>query len=138
MGYALTTLNDPTKHAHIFPKPWPSEPPVRIFTEPVNLKNVGSMLNKLAHLQPMLEIISNVVTTKRNHREWVSTDNTYLANNGSSRLRSHRGGLIDSILPIEGLNNQGRRVSTTAAEQKRRNRNSVGIIPLRIKRRALR
>ena len=69
-------------------------------TEPVNIENLGSLVAEfLAHVEPVLEIVTHVITAERKHSHGVTADNAYCTCSCSCCLGSHSGTDEYAVLP---------------------------------------
>src|SRR5690606_40616860 len=72
-GGSIDAAEHPLQHAHVLAKPGPHELAVGALAEPVdaiNARQYGArILQALAKLQPMTEIVAHVVAAERQHGE---------------------------------------------------------------------
>ncbi len=61
----MTTINDPLENAHILAKSGPQELAVVILAKPVDRENARRVLHVSAGLQPVIEIVADVVAAER-------------------------------------------------------------------------
>ncbi len=88
------------------PKPGPEERAVGAFAKPIHVKNFRWTLERLAHAQPVAEIVAPCCRPQRQHRHGIAT---HIADGASRRggglggpsLRRRR-----RVDPVEGLENE--------------------------------
>src|SRR5947208_17195104 len=68
---SLAPVDDPFEHAHVFTETWPEEFSVCAFAKPVHVENLRWIGELLSDIEPMLEIIAEVVSAERHHRHWI-------------------------------------------------------------------
>ena len=71
---AFAAIDHPFQHAHIIAETGPKKFTVLAFAEPVDVKDERRIGQAAADVDPMLEIMANVVPAKREHRHGIATD----------------------------------------------------------------
>src|SRR5690606_35955606 len=94
-------------------------------------------LQTASEVKPMLEIAPDVVATKRQHGEGVTSNHALLARCRGGGLRTHRRSHVDALFPASGLGHKRNRIGTSAAKNKGSDWDTLGIIPSRIDDRVL-
>src|SRR5206468_8828084 len=89
-GLAATTVKDPLEHAHVLTETRPDELAVGVLPEPVDAEYPRRLRHRLAHREPMAEIIADVIAAKGEHRKGIATHFADSAGRGGSRLGAHR------------------------------------------------
>ena len=131
-------LDDPLQNAHVLPESGPRKLAVRVGSKPVDIEYARRRLDRLPHRQPMGEIVADVVAAKRQHGKGIAAHLADFPRRSRGRLRAHRRRLVDAFFPAGRFDHQRHRVAAPRAENKRRNRHAVGVVPLGIERRAAR
>src|SRR5450830_1909907 len=138
--YALQivdTLQHPLQHAHVVTKARPDELALSIGAEPVDAVDFWQFGWRrgdfLADVEPMLEVVAHVVAGKWQHRKWITTHHTLLADGCSSGFRTHGSGHVDAFDPIARFGYQRHCGRTATAENECRNRHTGRIVPSGIK-----
>ena len=103
----VTPPDDPRQHAHVLGKARPDELPVRVAAKPVDPEDLRRMVHRLAHLQPVREVVTHVVATEGDHRHRVAPHDPNLARDRRRGLGTKRGTHVDRILPGRRLDDQG-------------------------------
>src|SRR5215472_9609777 len=96
---AATAIDHPLQHAHVLSEARPCESAVIVGAKPVDAEDARRMSNCLAHRQPVLEVVADVIAAERQHRERIPP---YLADFSARcrrRLRSHRCGFVYTVRP---------------------------------------
>src|SRR6516225_5069620 len=137
VGAAAAAIDHPFKHAHVLSKTRPGEGDSIVGAKPVDPADARRMRNCLAHREPMLEIVADVITAEGEHRERIAPYFADLAVRGSGRLRSHRRGLVNTVYPARGFDDQRNGIAAAGAEDESRYRNAIRVVPFGIERRAL-
>src|SRR5436190_8363570 len=86
---SFTALENPFQNAHVVPETRPEKFAISVFTEPIHVKDQRRPGESLTHLEPMREIIANVVAAERQHRHGIAPHLPDCACCGGGRLRSH-------------------------------------------------
>ena len=115
----FATSEDPVKNAEVVAEAGPDEVTFVIGTEPVNVEDLGSVGDNLAHLDPVLPVVAHVVANEGTHSHGVATNYADCTCSCSSGLGSHDGTNEGTVLPIEGLVNQGSGLCAASAEYDR-------------------
>ena len=128
------TLNHPAENAGVVSEARPQElASLGITAEPVDVEDHGLVLQDLTHVEVVLEVVGHVVTAEGKHSHGIVTKNTLLAILLSrSGLRSDSSTSVDTMLPVEGLEDQRNVSHATATEAEDGNGNTLWIIPVRI------
>ena len=127
MGAALAALDDPFEDTHVVTEAGPEEFPLGALAKPVHMEDAGDVLHEAAHLQPMSEVISHVVTAEGKHRHRVTPHLADRSCCSGSHLRAHRGAEVDAVDPVKGLENKRHRRGASASED-----HGADLYPLRI------
>ena len=140
VGLVLDALDGPLQHAAVLAEARPQEPAVVAAAEPVDeehRRHLG-LVGVLADVDPVLEVVADVVAEERQHRHRVAAHGADLALGGGGLLGTQGGADEHAVLPVAGLGDQRHRGLAAAAEQDRRDRHALRVVPLRRQRRALR
>src|SRR3954453_1044678 len=86
---SLAPVDDPFEHAHVFTETWPKEFSFCAFAEPIHVENQRWIGELLSDIEPVLKIISDVVSAEGQHRHWVASHSSYSTGGGCGGLRSH-------------------------------------------------
>src|SRR5690606_15460371 len=81
--------------------------------------------------QPVAEVVAHVVAAERQHGERVVAQLADLAFGGGGLLGGDVGSEEDAVLPAQRLGDQRYRGGAAAAEQNRRDRYALGVLPFR-------
>src|SRR5215471_612251 len=100
---AAAAIDHPFQHAHVLSETRPREGTSIVGAKPVDAEDARRMRNCLAHREPMLEIVADVITAEGEHRERIAPYFADLAARGSGRLRSHRRGLVNAVFPARSF-----------------------------------
>src|SRR5262249_31778364 len=117
---------------------WPQVHTFSSLAEPVDAKYARGVRDLAPDLQPMIEVIRDVVTAEWQHGERVAPHIADFAGGRGRGLRTHRRGSIYTIAPVEAFIDQRHSVCPPASENEGRNRYTLGIFPARVDRRTLR
>ena len=134
---SFATLNDPFQYAHVFAKPRPQEFSVRAFAKPVHGENVRWIREPFPNSEPVVEIISDVISAERQHRHWIATHLTDSTGRRGGCFRSHRSTEVNTVSPIERLIDERRRIAAASAENDRADWHSFAFLDIRIQRRVV-
>jgi hypothetical protein len=103
---ALAALDDPAQDAHVLAEPRPDELAVRVAPEPVHAEDLGLLLDRAAHPEPVPEVVAHVVAAKREHRHGIAAHDADLAGDRRRGLGAQRGRHVDAFLPTRRLDHQ--------------------------------
>src|SRR5437764_1072938 len=129
---SFAPINDPLQYAHVFAKAWPEEFSVRAFAKPVHGENLRWIREPFPNVEPVLEIISNVIPAERQHRHWIATHLTDSTGRRGGCFRSHRSTEVNTVSPIERLIDQRHRITAASAENNRADWHALALFHLRI------
>src|SRR6266849_5402006 len=90
----------PLEHAQIFAITGPQEVAAGVLAEPVDHEDARRTLELLADVQPMREVVADVVAAERQHRHRIAPQNADFAGGGSGGLGAHRRAHEDAVGPI--------------------------------------
>src|SRR5207248_4192682 len=99
-------IEHPDQYTHVLAVARPEIACVRALPEPVDVENGGRVGNSPAHLKPVAEIISHVVSAERKHRHRVVPEHVRLSGRGRRGARLHSGAEKGSMAPVEGLEDE--------------------------------
>ena len=125
------------QHAHVLAEARPEELAALVLAEPVDAEDARRVRDLAAELQPVVEVVGHVVAAERQHRERVAPHLPDRPGGRGRRLRAHRRGQVDAVGPVERLVDQRDRVAAPAAEDERRDRHALRVVPVGVDRRAL-
>src|SRR5258708_37783942 len=86
----FATVEDPFQHTHVVAKTRPKKFSRLPFAEPIHIKYEGRIRESFADVEPVPEIIADVVATEREHRHRIAPDLTDCAGRSCGCFRSHR------------------------------------------------
>ena len=127
VNLALATVKYPHKNSHVIAKAGPDEVTLVIGSEPVNVENLGSVCDFLAHAKPMCPIVTHVIANEGTHCHRITANYADSACRCSGSLGSHDGTDEGTVLPAGGLIYEGSSLSAAAAEYDSGDRNTCGI-----------
>ena len=129
---AVDALADPLEDAAVVAEARPHEAAVVALAEPVHevdLRELGRIGGGALHLEPVLEVVGNVVAEERKHRHRVATDLTDLVGDDGccdfgtgGRTHEH------AMRPALGLVHQRNRGRTATTEEDRVDRHSGRLL----------
>ena len=132
LNLAVDTVADPLENAAVVAEAGPHEAAVVALAEPVHevdlrkLRRVGA---RALHLQPVLEVVGDVVAEERKHRHRIAANLTDLIGDNGSRNFGTGGGTHEhAVSPALSLVYQRNRGRTATAEEDRVNRHSRGLL----------
>ena len=67
------------------------------------LKIFGGCVERAAELEPVLEVVAEVIAAERQHRERIAAHDADLADDRRGRLRGHRRRHVDAVRPVVGF-----------------------------------
>src|SRR5262249_53540895 len=137
LAILFAAIDDPLEHAHVLSEAWPKEFSVRAFAKPVHVEDERRIAETFSDVDPMPEIIANVVPAERQHRHRIATHLTDSARCGCSCLGSHGGAEINAVDPIEGLVNQWHSITATTAKNDGAYRNASAFFHVGIESRII-
>src|SRR4029077_5854086 len=120
---------DPTKHAQILPEARPKELPLLVSLEPVDAKNLWRIGGSFGHGEPVLPVVSHVVTAEGQHRHRIAAHHAHGAGGGRCSLGGQGGAEKGSVLPIERLINQRDEFLPPRAKQNSADGHSLRLLP---------
>jgi hypothetical protein len=103
---SATAFDDPLQHAHVLAEAGPREFAVAVLAKPVDAEDARRMRDRLAHREPMLEIIADVIAAEGQHRKRIAAHFADGAGGCRRRFRSHGGGLVHALFPRVRLAHQ--------------------------------
>ena len=73
-GFTVGAIEDPFEDADVFAVAWPDELSVVVFAEPVDGVDLRQLvwIGGFAHVEPVLDVITDVVADEWQHGEWVA------------------------------------------------------------------
>ena len=107
--------------------------------EPVDVEDLWQLVSVglFAELQPVSEVVADVVTTERQHRHRVKAELANRAGGSGGHFRAHRRAEEYAVLPVERLANQRHNGRAATAEEKSVDRHAGRVLPLGRNRRVL-
>src|SRR2546423_3542439 len=87
---SLAAVDDPFEHAHVFTETGPQEFSVSAFAKPIHIKDQRRVAESLTDVEPVLEIIPDVVSAEWQHFHRVAAHSPYGTGGICGGLRSHR------------------------------------------------
>ncbi len=127
----------PFQHPHVLAVAGPQELPVGIPTEPVDEEHPRRIVKAVPYLQPMVEVIGDVVAAERQHRHRVASNFALLAGGGGGGFGTHGGRQVNTVGPVGRLHHQRYRRAAPATENEGTDGHARGIFPGRIDGRTL-
>ena len=137
MGTLLAALDDPLEHAHVVAESGPEEFPLGALAEPVHVEDARHVLHEAPHLQPVGEVVAHVVAAEGEHRHRVAAHLADRAGRGRRHLGADGRAEVDTVDPVEGLEDERHRRGAATAEDHRADPHSLGILPVGIDDRAV-
>ena len=132
LNLAVDTVADPLENAAVVAEAGPHEATVVALAEPVDevdLRKLRSVGAGTLHLEPVLEVVGDVVAEERKHRHRIAADLTDLiGDNGSRNLGTGGGTHKYAVSPALSLVYQRNRGRTATAEEDRVDRYSRGLL----------
>jgi hypothetical protein len=116
------------------PKPGQRNLPSLSLRNQFTKKIFGGFVMLRLHREPVLEVVAHVVAAEGQHRERVAAHDADLARGRGGGLRAHRGAEEDPVRPVEGLDHQGHGGGAAAAEDDRRDRHALRVVPTNLAR----
>src|SRR5713101_5616931 len=133
----INPTDNPLQHPEILAITGPEESAVLAPSKPVHLEYSREVLTLSREAQPVLEIVTHVVATERNHCHRVLPQPTDHSVSRGGGLDPHHGTYQDARFPAECLVDQGDSLRPSPAEEEGRSRNSLWVIRLGRKHRVL-
>ena len=65
---------DPVDDSHVLAEAWPQELALFVQAEPVDVEDLGHVSAGLVNVQPVLQVVTEVVAEEWPHRHWVMHD----------------------------------------------------------------
>ena len=131
---SFAAIDDPFEHPHVLAETWPEKFSVCAFAKPVHVKNERRIGEALPDLEPMPEVIADVVAAKRQHRHRIAPNLANRSGRGRGCFRSHRRADVNPLLPVERLKHERHRIAAASAEDDRANRDAVAFFNIDIER----
>src|SRR5690349_821054 len=100
---SFTPVDDPLENAHVFAKARPEELPVSAFSKPVYAKDLRRIRQLCTDVQPMLEILADVISAEWQHRHRIASHLANCAGRGRGSFRCHGGAKVNTMSPIKCL-----------------------------------
>ena len=129
---AVDALADPLENAAVVAEARPHEAAVVALAEPVHevdLRKLGRIGGGTLHLEPVLEVVGNVVAEERKHRHWVAADLADLVgDDGGGDFGTGGGAHEHAVRPALGFVHQRDRGRTAASEENRVDRHSGRLL----------
>src|SRR2546423_14903159 len=113
---SLAAVDDPFEHAHVFTETGPEEFSVSAFAKPIHIKDQRRVAESFTNVEPVLEIIPDVVSAEGQHRHWIAPHSPYGPRSGCGGFRRPPRAQIYAVTPIERLVNQRHRIAAAATE----------------------
>ncbi len=110
------------------PKPGHSQLPSGDFRNQFTWKIFGSLASSFCHVDPVLEVVADVVPAEGQHGHRVAADVAGGAGGGGGDLRAHRGADEDAVLPALALVDQRHGGGAAAAEDDGADRHAVRVL----------
>ena len=129
-GATVAAIDNPFQDAHVLAKSRPQKLAVVILAEPVHRKYPWRMLDLAADLEPMIEVIADVVATERQHGKGITPHLADFVCRGSRCLGAHGRRHVDAVDPVEAFRHKGGSVASSAAKDECRNRHALGFFPI--------
>src|SRR5262249_6720055 len=134
---AVTPIEDPFEHEHVVSETGPEKITLQALAEPVHIKNERGLGQTFSNVEPMPEIVSDVVATERKHRHWIAADLSDLAGCGGGCFRGHGRAEINAVFPVKRLKHERDCSAASAAENDRADWNALALLEIRIKNRII-
>lgn len=102
--------------------------------EPVNVEDFRELgsFGFLADREPVVPVVAHVVTAERKHGEGVETELTLSSLSSGGHLGSNGRADHDTVVPVEGFENQGSLGLTATAEDDGVDRNTAEVVVSRV------
>src|SRR5579883_2001548 len=71
---SMNAIRHPLQYSHVLAKTRPHNSAGLIHAEPIHAKDSWCMINTKANLQPVIEIVTHVITTERQHSHGIATN----------------------------------------------------------------
>ena len=121
----FTSFKNPVKNSHVVTEAGPHKVAVFIGTEPVYVEDLWTILALLAHVKPMLEVISHIVATEGDHSHRIVTYYANCTGCCSGGFGSHNGADEYAVFPVACFIDQWSSLCTSATEDDSRNWNAL-------------
>ena len=120
-------LEHPVQHAQVVPEARPEVLAGRVLAEPVDVEDARRVRQARAGLQPVREVVAEVVAGERLHGHRVATHDADIAGGRGGGFGGDRGGHQHAVLPAAGLVDERRQFAPASAEyQGRRSARRAG------------
>src|SRR5215471_7743191 len=90
------------------------------------------MTETFSHVEPVLEILADVVPAEWQHRHRIAAHSSYSAGGGRSCFRSHGRTEIHTMIPVERLIDQRHGVAAASAENNGTDWHALAFFDVRI------
>src|SRR5262249_42948352 len=106
-GGAVAAFKDPFEDAGIFAVAGPEEFALVVFSEPVDVENVGhAAAAGDSHFEPVGKVIAHVVAAERKHGHGIPPEVSDGAGGSGGGFAGHGGAEEGAVLPTEGFVDQ--------------------------------
>src|SRR5215471_16566535 len=134
MHTPAAAIDNPFEYTHVLAKAWPDELTLLIGAEPIHVEHARRIGEVFADGEPVSKIVADVIATEWQHSERIAPYFTHLAGRSGGLLRAHRCSLVDAVLPARRLDHQGNGIAPPCSEDESGDRESIGVVPVRIER----
>src|SRR6478672_542436 len=97
----MYALHNPFQYPDVVSKSWPKVFSIFIFSKPIHGKDSRCVGQVSSKLQPMINIVTNMVSHEWQHCKWISSHFANFSNCSGCCFRSHSGGQVHTEIPIE-------------------------------------
>ena len=115
-GRAFDAFQHPLQHAHIVAEARPDEVALLVGAEPVHAEDARRVRQPRPDVEPVLEVVAEVVAAEGEHREGVPTHHPHRTEGRRRRLRAHRGRHVDALGPAARFRDERHSGGPPAAE----------------------
>src|SRR5256885_15635768 len=99
---SFAAINNPFEHAHVFAETRPEKLALHPFAKPVHVENERRTREAFSYIEPVLEILANIVSAKRQHRHRIASHLTNCAGGSGGCFFNHGCGPIKTPDPNPG------------------------------------
>ena len=128
----LAALDDPFEDAGIVAEARPEEFAVGVFAEPVDVENAWQVFDVVAHFQPVGKVVAHVVAAEWEHGHGVAANLPKRANGGGGHFGTDGRTDVNTVDPVEGLEDEGHRGGAASAENDGTNGDAGRVLPIGI------
>ncbi|GMR35871.1 hypothetical protein PMAYCL1PPCAC_06066 [Pristionchus mayeri] len=127
---SIESLDDPVDHTDVLSVSRPQELALGALAEPVHVVDLRHLSSWLIEVDPVLEILAEVVSHEGTHRHRVVHHLLALVLCSGSGLRFEAGASVDSVKPRIGLHNERNSLGSSSSEDDGIDGYSLRVFPL--------